>query len=1128
MKKLIKLEFNNTTQERKTEDSYSELYSYDKNNGSFEFEILNDTLTSEQVTALFKFTESNKIWKTTGTVEGNKVKVTFDTTLITQNETVICYLYFDEEQRTSDTFRFKFKVKVSEIDKMSRYEVKERFINNTVIVDRLDVVTKDELKEALKNVGGIATEGLLTEVKAEELYAKKSDAVDNTNFELVKNRVLALELKTDKDTVYDDREVKERLTTLENKQPVDLSNYATKEELRNVSGSQPLADNLVTKEELEAKHYISDVSNLATKDELNEVRNSQPTVDTSHLVTRDELTAKNYLTEHQSLDNLVTKQELEEKQYLTTHQDLSEYAKKSELYNDTDLKSRVEVLEQKTDKDTVYDDTPLKERVTALEIKEDKDTKYDDTEVKRRLTELENKPAVDTSVFVTEEKLTEKGYLTQHQDISNLATKEELVNVVTKEELNNKHYVTEEELNNKTYLTTHQDLSNYALKSEIPQPYNDSTLNERVTALESKAIEGGAYDDTDLRNRVINLENKPPLDTSEFVTNQALESKGYIKDVSNLVTKEELEGKHYINDVSNFVTKEELTNKGYLTTHQSLDHVVTQDELASKNYISDVSNLVTKEELASKNYLTEHQPLTEVNNRLDVLEAKQDKDTVYNDSELRNRVTELESRPIVTPYNDTPLKERVEVLENKVDKDTVYNDSELRERVTNLENKPNVDLTNYVTTEQLESKHYLTQHQPLDNLVTKEELNSKGYLTEHQNISHLVTKDELETKGYLIQHQSLEEYAKKSELYNDTEVKQRLTTLENKPNIDTSNFITNEQLEGKHFLTEHQPLSHLATTSDLEALRNIAVSKAELSKKLDTTEFNTFKENIVTKTELAEKGYLTEHQDISNLATKQEVENTYAKKSEIPQPYNDSALVSRINVLEAKTDNDTVYNDTEVKQRLTALESRPTSQSEMRGAGMPNGVVEAPIGATYIDTAKTNGALKWIKTTDGGNTGWKVAEGDTGWVLGWQENIGDNKNRMYFRRKNDVVHVKFNPEIKTSRFNNNSNLILEIGGYWSENTLSINGFKPVDDIVQTIYGTSSDIYSNTSSAENSEGAQGTGAVIIQYEYESNNLYKEHQKSGLKLQIVTSNLGVEQNHVNPFSYLTEDEWPVQLP
>lgn len=529
MKKLIKLDFNNTTRERKTEDSYSELYSHDKNNGSFEFEILNDTLTTEQVIALFKFTESNKIWKTTGTVEGNKVKVTFDTTLITQNETVICYLYFDEEQRTSDTFRFKFKVKVSEIDKMSRYEVKERFINNTVIVDRLDVVTKDELKEALKNVGGIATEGLLTEVKAEEIYAKKSEAVDNTNFELVKNRVLALELKTDKDTVYDDSElkgrisvleakednntiyddtnvrerltaleskpnvdvnnlvtkdelasknyltehqdtsnfalkseipqqyndteVKERLTTLENKPPVDLSNYATKEELRNVSGSQPLADNLVTKEELEAKHYISDVSNLATKEELQEVRNNQPTVDTSHFVTRDELEEKHYLTE-MFLNNSTLAQRVSL---------IEEQPDRDTIYDDTPLKERVTALESKAIEGGAYDDSDLRNRVVALETKEDKDTKYDDTEVKHRLTELENKPVVDTSFFVTEEKLNSKGYLTQHQD-----------------------------------------LTPYALKSEIPQPYNDAPLNERVTALESKPTTGGS------------------VDTSNFVTKEEL------------------------------------------------------------------------------------------------------------------------------------------------------------------------------------------------------------------------------------------------------------------------------------------------------------------------------------------------------------------------------------------------------------------------------------------------------------------------------------------------------------------------------------------------------------------------------------------------------------------------------
>ena len=199
---------------------------------------------------------------------------------------------------------------------------------------------------------------------------------------------------------------------------------------------------------------------------------------------------------------------------------------------------------------------------------------------------------------------------------------------------------------------------------------------------------------------------------------------------------------------------------------------------------------------------------------------------------------------------------------------------------------------------------------------------------------------------------------------------------------------------------------------------------------------------------------------------------------------------------------------------------------EIRGTGVPGGRIAAEIGTTYVDVNVTNGALKWIKTTDDGNQGWKVVEGDTGWVLGWKQDKGDNTNRMYFRRKNDVVHVKFEPKFNTSTISPSANLILDLGSYDSDDNLSIDGFKPVDDVVQTIFKTSSDIYSETAGAENSEGAQGTGCVIIQYNYEY--ISKQYQKSGLNLKIVTSELGVEQNNVNPFSYLTEDEWPTTLP
>lgn len=49
-----------------------------------------------------------------------------------------------------------------------------------------------------------------------------------------------------------------------------------------------------------------------------------------------------------------------------------------------------------------------------------------------------------------------------------------------------------------------------------------------------------------------------------------------------------------------------------------------------------------------------------------------------------------------------------------------------------------------------------------------------------------------------------------------------------------------------------------------------------------------------------------------------------------------------------------------------------------QGTGFPNGVVSAPVGSIYIDTAITNGASSWIKKSGTGNTGWNVLEGDTG------------------------------------------------------------------------------------------------------------------------------------------------------
>lgn len=64
MQKIIKLETENTTIERWTENSACEIYSHDTNNGHFEIEVMNEALTDETVTALFIFEESESVWRT--------------------------------------------------------------------------------------------------------------------------------------------------------------------------------------------------------------------------------------------------------------------------------------------------------------------------------------------------------------------------------------------------------------------------------------------------------------------------------------------------------------------------------------------------------------------------------------------------------------------------------------------------------------------------------------------------------------------------------------------------------------------------------------------------------------------------------------------------------------------------------------------------------------------------------------------------------------------------------------------------------------------------------------------------------------------------------------------------------
>ena len=83
-----------------------------------------------------------------------------------------------------------------------------------------------------------------------------------------------------------------------------------------------------------------------------------------------------------------------------------------------------------------------------------------------------------------------------------------------------------------------------------------------------------------------------------------------------------------------------------------------------------------------------------------------------------------------------------------------------------------------------------------------------------------------------------------------------------------------------------------------------------------------------------------------------------------------------------------------------------TSSSELSGNGMPEGKVDGTLGQTYVDMNRTNGAVKWIKTTPSGKIGWAILYGDTGWkTLNIVSKLGGSYLKV--RRLNNQVSYQF-------------------------------------------------------------------------------------------------------------------------
>ena len=368
-------------------------------------------------------------------------------------------------------------------------------------------------------------------------------------------------------------------------------------------------------------------------------------------------------------------------------------------------------------------------------------------------------------------------------------------------------------------------------------------------------------------------------------------------------------------------------------------------------------------------------------------------------------VIEKDTKRIVALTDIVTKAELEEAIKNIHVEGATFDDSEILRRLQVLETKPEIDTSTF---------------------ATKQELENKVERAEISNISAEI--EALKTK------------TDKDTVYDDSALKQRVEALESKPNIDTSSLVTKQELESKHYLTEHQPLTEYAKKTELPQPYNDTVLKM----RVQTLE--TQAETLATKDELkavqlksGERGERGEpgpqgpqgERGADGLQGPQGLQGIQGERGQDGQrgergeqgpagpagPQGPIGLtgpkgadgVGIPQTLSLSGNTLTLSHGGGTVNLPASSQNAPTpstSSTELIGEGMPNGKVDGTIGQTYVDTKKTNGALKWIKRTASGNQGWFVLDGDTGWKkLNVLSKLGNSY--MQVRRVNDTVSYQF-------------------------------------------------------------------------------------------------------------------------
>ena len=379
----------------------------------------------------------------------------------------------------------------------------------------------------------------------------------------------------------------------------DLSTYAKKADIPSLEG-------YATEQWVNSKNYLTSHQSLedyATKEQLSTKANKEHTHllkdITDYVAPNLSIYAKK--TDIPSLNGYATEQWVTNQGYLTNHQSLEDY------YTKTQVDAKLKLISGGT--------VDLSNYYTKVES----DGKY----------------ALKTSIptlngYATEDWVNSKGFLTTHQDLTDYAKKTELTNYYTKAESDGKYalssdipslngYATEQWVTNQGYLTTHQSLTDYAKKTDL------STKADKEHTHLLKDITDYVAPNLSIYAKKTDI---PSLEG--YATEQWVNSKGYLTSHQSLTDYAKKAELKTING-SSLIGSGDITIEGggdgihkWEGTRAEYNALSAYDE--NKLYVITDEDVeyATQQWVTNQGYLTQHQDLSTYAKKAEV-EAKQDK-----------------------------------------------------------------------------------------------------------------------------------------------------------------------------------------------------------------------------------------------------------------------------------------------------------------------------------------------------------------------------------------------------------------------------------------------------------------------------------------------------------------------